>query len=118
MVVTLGGMRTPVSFWHWEKAYQAMFRTPWGISHRPDRPGVQNSTVLPSAERTRPFSALKRGVPAAISMRARLSLAEKASLSMVVTLAGMVMEVRPRHSKKARSPISVTPSGMVMWDRL
>ena len=33
---------------------------------------------------------------------------------MLVTLLGMVTEVRPLHSKKVYSSIVVTPSGMVM----
>ena len=49
------------------------------------------------------------------SVRAEQSL--KARLPIVVTESGMVMAVREEHSAKARSPIVVTPSGMVMTAR-
>jgi hypothetical protein len=37
---------------------------------------------------------------------------------MLVTLSGMVMEVRLMHSEKASSPILVTPSGIATEVRL
>lgn len=51
-------------------------------------------------------------------MIVRFSQPSNAVLPIKVTLAGMVMEVKPVQLKKALTPIEVTPFGMVMERKL
>ena len=124
MLVTLVGIVMEVRLLQPQKADNPMLTTPSGIVAvvRLGRlaTAVSLRTNTPSysfSKSVAPQFSLSRQVLLLIKFSDSNIHSENAMLPMLVTLEGIVMEVRLKHSKNASFPMFVKPSGRVMVAR-